>query len=201
MSSISGGPRWQEVAADIKMEEETLTDYRAERYYPVRIGDVFRSKYRIVAKLGFGMYSTVWLCRDLEYVLQIPSSTLHTRIISAYQSDRTQIYLNMKVSTSDSRDSASGRELATTRHLNALPINHPGKGSLRLVLDNFEVQGPGGAHTFMLFKPLGPSLATHLHIFQSVNVPFDPRLLRLFIYPILLGLDVLDRAEVIHTGL
>lgn len=66
MSSISGGPRWQEVAADIKMEEETLTNYRAERYYPVRIGDVFRYKYQIVAKLGFGMYSTVWLCRDLE---------------------------------------------------------------------------------------------------------------------------------------
>lgn len=136
-------------------------------------------------------------------MLQIPFITLHTTTSSAYPLDRTQIYLTMKVSTSDSRNSASDRELATTRHLNALPFNGPGAAGdfLRLVLDNFEVPGPGGTHTFMLFKPLGPSLATHLHRFQSVNLTFDPTLLRLFMYPILVGLDLLHQAEVVHTGL
>lgn len=51
------------------VEEEDIPDYKAERFYPVRIGDVFKSRYQVVAKLGFGTASTVWLCRDLEYVL------------------------------------------------------------------------------------------------------------------------------------
>jgi hypothetical protein len=51
-----------------KIEEERIPNYRAERFYPVRLGDVFRSRYQVVAKLGFGTASTVWLCRDLEYV-------------------------------------------------------------------------------------------------------------------------------------
>ena len=49
-------------------EEETLPDYLKERYYPVHIGEVFKSQYQVVTKLGFGSSSTVWLCRDLRYV-------------------------------------------------------------------------------------------------------------------------------------
>jgi hypothetical protein len=32
----------------------------------VHLGEVFQSRYQVVAKLGFGVYSTVWLCRDLQ---------------------------------------------------------------------------------------------------------------------------------------
>ena len=34
-----------------KVEEE---NFRIERYYPARIGDVLSSRYQIVGKLGFG---------------------------------------------------------------------------------------------------------------------------------------------------
>jgi hypothetical protein len=34
----------------------------------VRLGEVFESRYQVVAKLGHGTASTVWLCRDLRYV-------------------------------------------------------------------------------------------------------------------------------------
>lgn len=54
-----------------KFEEERLIAYKSENFYPVRLGDVFNSKYQVVAKLGFGTASTVWLCRDLK--LSIPS--------------------------------------------------------------------------------------------------------------------------------
>lgn len=56
---------------DRKIEEETLPEYKAERFYPARLGEVFASRYQVVAKLGFGTTSTVWLGRDLTYVLQI----------------------------------------------------------------------------------------------------------------------------------
>lgn len=49
-----------------KVEEERLPYYRREDYYPMRIGDVIKERYQVVAKLGYGTTSTVWLSRDLE---------------------------------------------------------------------------------------------------------------------------------------
>lgn len=51
---------------DTKFEEERLPGYKAEEYYPVCLGEVFQSKYQVLAKLGYGTASTVWLCRDLQ---------------------------------------------------------------------------------------------------------------------------------------
>lgn len=47
-------------------EEERLPWYRADQFYPVHIGETFVSKYRVVGKLGYGAYSTVWLCRNIK---------------------------------------------------------------------------------------------------------------------------------------
>lgn len=58
-----------EVDPAVKIEEEGLLTYAAERYYPVDIGQIFRSRYQVVCKLGYGVHSTVWLCRDLRQVL------------------------------------------------------------------------------------------------------------------------------------
>ncbi|PYI17831.1 protein kinase [Aspergillus violaceofuscus CBS 115571] len=60
------------------IDEETLPHYDMEQFYPVNIGDVFNDRYRVTGKLGFGAYSTSWLCRDM----------------------RSQSYVVLKVSTS-----------------------------------------------------------------------------------------------------
>ena len=36
-----------------KVEEETLSWYSPEDFYPVRIGETFKSKYRVLSKLGY----------------------------------------------------------------------------------------------------------------------------------------------------
>lgn len=54
------------IPPSMKIEEELLPGYKAEQYYPVRLGEVFQSRYQVVAKLGYGTGSTVWLCRDLR---------------------------------------------------------------------------------------------------------------------------------------
>jgi hypothetical protein len=54
-----------------KIEEESVPGYKAESFYPVILGDVFNSRYQVLAKLGFGTASTVWLCRDLAYVFMM----------------------------------------------------------------------------------------------------------------------------------
>lgn len=39
---------------------ERLEYYRAGGYHPVKIGDEFQGRYRVVHKLGYGSYSTTW---------------------------------------------------------------------------------------------------------------------------------------------
>ena len=52
------------------LEEQTVLRYREKHYYPVEIGHVFKDQYRIIAKLGYGACSTVWLAKDEKYVQQ-----------------------------------------------------------------------------------------------------------------------------------
>ncbi len=43
------------------LEEENLPGYSAADFYPVRIGEEFNLKYKILGKLGYGSNSTIWL--------------------------------------------------------------------------------------------------------------------------------------------
>ena len=57
-------------------EQEDPKDYKKGGYHPVSIGDVFNNKYwflssylylcryHVLRKLGWGHFSTVWLCWD-----------------------------------------------------------------------------------------------------------------------------------------
>ena len=40
--------------------------YRKGGYHPVHIGEIYDSRFRVTRKLGWGHFSTVWLCADLE---------------------------------------------------------------------------------------------------------------------------------------
>ncbi|KAI0269902.1 kinase-like domain-containing protein [Gloeopeniophorella convolvens] len=58
-----------DIIADDKIEEENWEWYEPGLFYPVRIGEVFQSRYQVVGKLGYGTRSTVWACRDLQLEL------------------------------------------------------------------------------------------------------------------------------------
>ena len=47
-------------------EVESPDRYQPGGYHPVHLGDVYHQRYRVIHKLGFGTYSTVWLARDLQ---------------------------------------------------------------------------------------------------------------------------------------
>lgn len=51
------------------IEEETTAHYRNDLWYPVKIGEAFRARYKALGKLGWGSFATVWLCRDLEWAI------------------------------------------------------------------------------------------------------------------------------------
>lgn len=100
-----------------KIEEERMPAYERNFYYPVRLGDVYHSRYQVLSKLGFGANSTVWFCRDL----------------------RDHRYVALKVYIYSSK---SNREVEVLRHLsNINPESHPGRSVIRTMLDNFEING------------------------------------------------------------
>jgi serine/threonine protein kinase len=45
-------------------DDEGPTEYGFGGYYPVKIGEKFNDRYEVLHKLGWGHYSTVWLCID-----------------------------------------------------------------------------------------------------------------------------------------
>lgn len=53
--------------------EEGRSKYKPGGFHPVYIGEVYDNRYRILNKIGYGVYSTVWLVKDLqqEYVLHM----------------------------------------------------------------------------------------------------------------------------------
>lgn len=46
--------------------EEGADQYAPGGYHPAELGETLASRYRIVRKLGWGLYATVWLAKDLQ---------------------------------------------------------------------------------------------------------------------------------------
>jgi serine/threonine-protein kinase SRPK3 len=45
--------------------QESRKAYKKGGYHPVQIGENFGDKYKVVSKLGWGHFSTVWLAKSL----------------------------------------------------------------------------------------------------------------------------------------
>ncbi|KAF3029615.1 hypothetical protein E8E12_000943, partial [Didymella heteroderae] len=166
---------FEKLSLQEKIEEEQIPNYKAERFYPVQLGEVLQSRYQVVAKLGFGTASTIWLCRDLE------ADLLLTLKVCITQEDATKV----------------NNELAISRYLKSIDAEHPGKDLLRLVQDDFQITGPHGLHQCLLFAPLGLSYTDFRNLFPEKGL--NKELLQQTLQLVLLGLDFLHQAGVVHT--
>lgn len=48
-------------------EDEGIQDYKIGGYHPVHVGEIVGNRYIVLQKLGWGHFSTVWLCKDTTY--------------------------------------------------------------------------------------------------------------------------------------
>ena len=114
---------------------EELEGYSPGGYHPVRIGDKYcQSRYRILHKLGYGSFSTVWLARD----------SLAGR------------YVSLKINTADaSKDNLEWCVLNKLRHQTLL---HPESNFISFPLNNFWIPGPNGNHLCFVSNVLGRTL-------------------------------------------
>lgn len=46
--------------------EEGRDAYHPGGFHPVYIGDIYHDRYKVLNKIGYGVYSTVWLTQDLQ---------------------------------------------------------------------------------------------------------------------------------------
>lgn len=163
------------IETDQLVEEEELPDYRADRFYPVQLGEVFHDRYQVITKLGFGSSSTTWLARDLK---------VHQ-------------YVALKVYV---RTSLVHRELPSYHHIarRIAESSHEGRGNIRRLLDSFEAVGPDGHHIVLVFEAAQMSLRDMKLVFRQDG--FDEDFIRGAIIELLKALDFLHtQGEIVHT--
>ncbi|KAK3934006.1 Serine/threonine-protein kinase [Diplogelasinospora grovesii] len=171
------------IPSDMVVDEETFPDYQESRYYPVRIGEVFASRYQVVGKLGYGISSTVWLARDLNQ---------HSHVV-------LKVFIRSHSFMEEHRD----KELNSYKRISSVSATswHPGRKCMRTLLDCFNITGPHGDHQCMVHPPLWDSLTTFL-----MRNPDDGRLpgplLGAVLFQLLRALDFMHtECKLIHTDL
>lgn len=149
-----------------RIEEQTLPSYNTKRYYPVRIGQRFVDRYRIITKLGYGAHSTVWLARD-ERSVAYRMPDYHLLMLQ-----RTATYTSIKVFVHETTDTSPAlNEIKMLQYLKRCPRDHPGSTTARLPEDDFQLDGPTGRHHCIVSEPQSSSLWTIQHMFPDSKLP------------------------------
>ncbi|KAH8419842.1 hypothetical protein KR009_003271, partial [Drosophila setifemur] len=158
--------------------EESSADYRVGGYHPVAIGDVFKDRYYAIHKLGWGHFSTVWLCYDI----------------------RKEDYCAVKVVKSAEHFTDTARDeirlLGSVSEADWHPLRH------RLVefRDHFYVSGLHGTHLCLVFEVLGDNLLTLIQRSRYQGLPLNN--VKQIALQVLEGLCFLHtECHIIHTDL
>ncbi|VEL19364.1 unnamed protein product [Protopolystoma xenopodis] len=168
---------YNEVLGSDDDEQEDPRDYCKDGYHPVKIGQVYNSRYHVVRKLGWGHFSTVWLCWDLQakrfVAMKIVKSALHYT-----ETALDEIRLLTCVRDSDPSDPFRQRTVQ--------------------LLDDFRVSGLNDV--CMIFEILGHNLLKLIIRSSYRGIPLEN--VRSIIKQTLQGLHYLHtKCQIIHTDI
>ncbi|KAF8624835.1 hypothetical protein AX15_005718 [Amanita polypyramis BW_CC] len=172
------GPKILPVDDPSGKDEESPADYNAGGYLPIKVNDPFKNnRYRVVRKLGWGHFSTVWLVKDAQ-----------------------QGYSALKVVKSAGRYAETARdEIKLLSRVQSFSPNHPGRSHIVSYLDSFTHQGMESSHICIVFEPLGENL---LALIERHKKGVPRALVRSIVKQILLGLEYLhDECDLVHTDI
>ncbi|RAK94172.1 kinase-like protein [Aspergillus costaricaensis CBS 115574] len=159
---------------------ENLKGYTPGGYHPTSINDEFcHGRYKIIHKLGYGSYSTVWLARDRQ---------------------KNQ-YVALKIVTADSSTEKSRLESRILRHLQTGDdSSHPGRKYIHSsLLDEFSFDGPNGHHMCLVSEVAGCSVAEAKE--NSPNLMFPLDVAKAIVAQVILGVDYMHSRGVGHGDL
>ncbi|KAI9068928.1 kinase-like protein [Trametes sanguinea] len=156
-------------------------------YYPVRLGQVFHSgRYCVVRKLGWGLYSNVWLARDRE-----ENKFVTLKILARKATD---LLLPGPSQRSD--------ELRIMQQIAAARPTHRGYAHTMMYHDEFEFEGPLGKHVCIVTEPLGFGLDNIRAQRGDGDFRVGSTIVKRVVKQILLALEYLhDECGIVHTDL
>ncbi|KAG7154410.1 SRSF protein kinase 3-like [Homarus americanus] len=157
----------------------TSNEYGKGGYHPVKIGDLFYNRYHVIRKLGWGHFSTVWLCWDLQakrfVALKVVKSASHYT-----ETALDEIKLLKCVRESDEND--------------------PKRDKTVQLLDDFKISGVNGTHVCMVFEVLGHNLLKFIIRSNYQGIPLAN--VKNIIRQVLEALDYLHtKCQIIHTDI
>ncbi|XP_051890643.1 SRSF protein kinase 2-like isoform X2 [Pristis pectinata] len=160
-------------------EQEDPSDYCKGGYHHVKIGDLFNGRYHVIRKLGWGHFSTVWLCWDIQgkrfVAMKVVKSAEHYT-----ETALDEIKLLKAVRNSDPND--------------------PNKEKVVQLLDDFKTSGVNGSHVCMVFEVLGHHLLKWIIKSNYQGIPIN--CVKSIIRQVLQGLDYLhSKCKIIHTDI
>ncbi|KAJ7139760.1 kinase-like domain-containing protein [Mycena epipterygia] len=174
------GPKILPVEEPFCKDEESPAEYNTGGYLPVKLNDTFKhGRYRVLRKLGWGHFSTVWLVKDTQ---QHRHSAL-------------------KVVKSAGRYAETARdEIKLLSRVASVSPLHPGRQHIVSFLDSFTHQGPEASHICIVFEPLGEHLLALIERNKRKGVP--RALVKVIAKQVLLGLEYLhDECDLVHTDI
>ncbi|XP_065165123.1 SRSF protein kinase 2-like isoform X1 [Atheta coriaria] len=165
--------------SDQNGSQENVFEYRTGGYKPTAIGEEL-GDYTVIRKLGFGHFSTVWLC--------------------SHKLEREK-YVAVKVVKSVHMCANMAREeIKLLNQLVNIEPKHEGRKYIIEMMDYYHVNSVNGKHICIAFELMGPSLL-HL-ITQSQYQGIYEGAVKSIIRQVLMGLTYLhDKCKVIHTDL
>ncbi|PKY05286.1 protein kinase [Aspergillus campestris IBT 28561] len=176
MSTHPGPSQMDHLLYTATVDAEPLHRYRQGGYHPVALGDCLKAgRYKVLHKLGWGGYSTVWAARD----------------------QREEVYVAVKISVAEREHEGETRELQTMKELAShLP---PPKHTVHL-LDDFDLRGPNGSHECLVYELLGPNIPDTIDAhFPAGRLP--GQLAKAIAKQALIGLDSLHQQRIGHGDL
>jgi len=169
----------EEILGSDDDEQEAPSDYVKGGYHPVKIGDLFHNRYHVVRKLGWGHFSTVWLCWDLNekkfVALKVVKSAAHY----------TETALD---------------EIKLLKCVRETDGTNPFRNRTVQLLDDFKISGINGTHVCMVFEVLGHNLLKFIIRSNYQGIPLTN--VKIMMKQVLEGLDYLHSScNIIHTDI
>ncbi|XP_067908376.1 SRSF protein kinase 3-like [Heterodontus francisci] len=159
--------------------QEDPAEYCTGGYHPVKLGDIFNGRYKVMRKLGWGYYSTVWLCLDL----------LKTKFVAV------KVAKSARGFTEAAQD-----EIRLLKCVKWKSTKDPDKERIVQLLDDFIIVGLNGVHVCLVIELLGDHL--HRWILRSKQQGLPMTCVKRIIQQVLQGLDYLHtKCKILHTDI